>query len=117
MFNMEHKIFLTLWLPITTKYRLLVHSKHLRSKQCGSRSDFSSMSILIWVYTVCLYGKIKHLQSSADNIFKCIFFIAAKGLNMKLTFNTYNLGITKTWDMSMNPDQTGSSGTISFAHA
>ena len=66
--------YLTLKLPITTivvcLVILLVILSHF-CKQCGSRSDCSSRSSLIWIHTVCLYVKIglKSLQEySADNI-------------------------------------------------
>ena len=52
-------------------------------KQCGSRSDCSFRSSLIWVHTVCLYAKLglKSLQEySADDInrrhFLMQFFLA-----------------------------------------
>ena len=66
--------FLTLKLPITTLSPALSSACDFKNhfcKQCGTRSDCSSRSSLIWVHTVCLYAKIglKSLQEySADHI-------------------------------------------------
>ena len=59
-FVLEVQETLSLKLPITTISSALssvCDFKSLFCKQCRPRSDCSSRSSLIWVYTVCLYEK------------------------------------------------------------
>ena len=80
---------LTLKGPITTKVvcfsRLLKCLRSLYGKQCGPRSDCSYRSSLFWVHPVCLYtvlnlsvmlGNFLQQTTSADDIFRCFFFLA-----------------------------------------
>ena len=80
-------ILLTLNTPIATKVvcfsRLLKCLRSLYGKQCGPRSDCSNRSGLFWVHAVCFYtqssvmlGNYLQQTTSADDIFRCIFFIA-----------------------------------------
>ena len=76
---------LILNVPIATKVvcfsRLLKCLRSLYGKQCGPRSDCSYRSSLFWIHTVCFYTSVmlgNYLQqtTSADNIFRYIFFLA-----------------------------------------
>ena len=78
---------LTLNAPITSKVVCFSHLlKCLRSLygiQCGPRSDCSYRSSLFWVHTVCfllnssvMLGNYLQQTTSADGIFRCIFFLA-----------------------------------------
>ena len=55
----SNRLYLTLKAPIATKVicfsRLLKCLRSLYDKQCGSRSDCSYRSSLIWVHPVCFY--------------------------------------------------------------
>ena len=70
---------LTLKAPIATKIvcfsRLLKCLRSLYGKQCGPRSDCSYRRSLFWVHTVMLSNYLQQ-TTSADNIFRCIFFLA-----------------------------------------
>ena len=79
---------LTLNAPITTKvvcFSLLLKClRSLYGKQCGPRSDCSYMTSLFWVHTVCsilnssvMLGHYLQQTTSADDIFRCIFFLDA----------------------------------------
>ena len=76
---------LTINAPITTKVvcfsRLLICLRSIYGKQCGPRSDCSYRSSLFWVHAVCFYsyssvmlGNYLQQTTSADDIFRCIFF-------------------------------------------
>ena len=78
---------LTLNAPIATKVvcfsRLLKCLRSIYDKQCEPRSDCSYRSRLFWVHTVCFYtsssvmlGNYLQQMTSADDIFRCIFFLA-----------------------------------------
>ena len=83
---------LTLNAPIATKAvcfsRLLKCLRSLYGKQCGPRSDCSySRSTLFAsiLNTSLMLGNYLQQTTSADNIFRCIFFLVLKGLKWKWT--------------------------------
>ena len=66
---------------------LLKCLRSLYGKQCGPRSDCSYRSSLFWVHTVCsilnssvMLGNYLQQATSADDIFRCIFFLVLSGL-------------------------------------
>ena len=76
----------TLNAPIATKVvcfsRLLKSLRSLYGKQCGPRPDCSYRSSLFWVYAVAsilnlsvMLGNYLQQTTSADDIFRCIFFL------------------------------------------
>ena len=74
---------LTLNAPIATKVVcfscLLKCLRSLYGKQCGHRSDCSYRSSLFWVHAVCFYTQfVSNVRQlfAADDIFRCIFFLA-----------------------------------------
>ena len=78
---------LTLKAPIATKVvcfsRLLKCLRSLYGKQCGPRSDCSYRSSLFWVHAVAsilnlsvMLGNYLQQTTSAEDIFRCIFFLA-----------------------------------------
>ena len=80
-------LYLTLNVPIATKVvcfsRLLKCLNSLFVKQCGPRTDCSFRSSLFWVHAGCFYtefvSNVRHFlqhTTSADDIFRCIFFLA-----------------------------------------
>ena len=76
---------LTLNAPIATKVfcfsHLLKCFRSLYGKQCGPRSDCSYGSSLFWVHAVCFYTLfVSNVRQffAADDIFRCIFFLALK---------------------------------------
>ena len=77
-----HEI-LTLNVPSATKVvcvsLLLKCLRSLYGKQCGPRSDCSCRSSLFWVQAVCfntLFVSNVRQLFAADDIFRCIFFLA-----------------------------------------
>ena len=98
---------LTLNAPIATKVvcysRLLKCLRSLYGKQCGPISDCSYRSSLFWVHAVCcsyrticsgsklfasilnlsvMLGKYLQQTTSADNIYRCIFFLGTLRVNL-----------------------------------
>ena len=84
---------LTLNAPIATKVvcfsPLLKCLRSLYGKQCVPRSDCSYCSgstlFAAILNSSVLLGNYLQQTTSADNIFRCIFFLALKGLTYKCT--------------------------------
>ena len=104
-------------LIIATVYRLMVLLKGLRSKQCGPRSDCSSMSSLIWDHSVCRYAEISHWRKhlhAADDFSRRHFqmcFLPIVPMKMSPAYNAcymFSYALQNTFVMAtntMNPDQ------------
>ena len=88
--SQSRRFTLTLNAPIATKVvcfsRLLKCLRSLYGKQCGPRSECSYGSSLFWVHAVRFYtlsvmsGNYMQQTTSADDIFRCIFFFVLLGL-------------------------------------
>ena len=87
----EDRLGLTLNAPIATKVvcfsRLLKCLRSLHGKQCVPRSDCSYGSSLFWVHPFAsilnlsvMLGNYLQQTTSADDIFRCIFFLALQWL-------------------------------------
>ena len=102
VFFLKFECYLTLNAPIAIKVVCFSHLlKCLRSlygKQCVSRSDCSYRSSLFWVHAVCsilsssvMLGNILQQTTSADDIFRCNFFLGALRDNFFLASSADNL--------------------------
>ena len=78
---------LTLNVPIATKVvcfsRLLKCLRSLYGKQCGPRSDCSTLFASILNSTVIL-GNYLQQMTPADNIFRCIFFLGPLRVKLEI---------------------------------
>ena len=70
--------------------RLLKCLRSLYGKQCGPRSDCSYRSSLFWstlfasiLNSSVMLGNCLQQTTSADDIFRCLFFLALEGLTSK----------------------------------
>ena len=81
---------LTLNAPIAAKVvcfsRLLESLRSLYGKQCGPRSDCSYRSMLFasLLNSSVMLGNYLQQMISADDIFRCIFYLALEGLNLSV---------------------------------
>ena len=113
---------LTLNAPIATKVvcfsRLLNYLRSLYGKQCGTRSDcsyrFSRFTLFATILnTSVMLGNYLQQMTSADNIFRCIFFLGALRVKdilcwqLLLQFNTVSFGtlqvhVFRSWYEDIN---------------